>query len=36
MFIRVESVYQKNNFLISQPKPYVVGTQKNRLNDGSF
>ena len=46
----VKSAYQKNNFLISQPKhmlwvlnyfsikTYVVGTQKNRLNDrdGSF
>ena len=28
----VKSAYQKNNFLISQPK-HVVGTQKNRLND---
>ena len=30
-----KSVYPKNNFLISQPKHmlYVVGTQKNRLNE---
>ena len=29
----VKSAYQKNNFLISQPKHYVVGTQKNHLNE---
>ena len=29
----VKSAYLKNNFLISQPKRYVVGTQKNRLNE---
>ena len=29
----VKSVYQKNNFLISQPKTYVVDTQKNLLNE---
>ena len=28
----VKSVYQKTNFLISQPK-HVVGTQKNRLDE---
>ena len=28
----VKSAYQKNNFLISQPK-HVVGTQKNHLNE---
>ena len=27
-----KSAYQKNSFLISQPK-HVVGTQKNRLNE---
>ena len=26
------SAYQKNNFLISQPK-HVMGTQKNRINE---
>ena len=29
----VKSAYQKNNFLISQTKTYVVGTQKNSLNE---
>ena len=29
----VKSVYQKFIFLISQPKTYVVGPQKNRLNE---
>ena len=29
----VKSVYQKDIFLISQPKHYVVGTQKNCLNE---
>ena len=28
----VKSAKQKNNYLISQPKRYVVGTQKNRLH----
>ena len=32
----VKSAYQKNNFLISQQKKYVVGTQKNRLNETFF
>ena len=29
----VKSVKRKNFFLISQPKLYVVGTQKNRLKE---
>ena len=29
----VKSVYRKFNFLISQPKTYVVGTKKNGLNE---
>ena len=29
----VRGAQQKFNFLISQPKTYVVGTQKNRLNE---
>ena len=28
-----KNVYLKNVFLISEPKHYVVGTQKNRLNE---
>ena len=29
----VKSAYRKTNFLISQPKTYVVGTRKNSLNE---
>ena len=29
----VKSAYQKTIYLISQPKTYVVGTQKNRLDE---
>ena len=29
----VKSAYQKKYFLISQSKTYVMGTQKNRLNE---
>ena len=30
----VMSAYKEINCLISQPKHYAVGTQKNRLNEG--
>ena len=33
MFMRLDSVYQKNYFSYFSTKTFVVGTQKNRLNE---